>query len=135
MQYVVLIGRIFFSLIFVLSGQVHFSHNALEYALTKGVIFAPVLVPFSGIMAIIGGISIILGYKARWGALLIVLFLVPVTLVMHNFWALSDPMAARLQHTMFMKNLSMLGGALIITYFGSGPMSLDAWLKNRKTRK
>jgi len=59
------------------------------------------------------------------GALLLVLFLVPVTFTMHNFWAVQDPMMALMQQAMFMKNLSMLGGALLIAYFGSGPASLD----------
>jgi putative oxidoreductase len=46
--------------------------------------------------------------------------------MMHRFWAVSDPMAARIQQLMFMKNLSMLGGALLIAHFGAGPVSLDA---------
>jgi putative oxidoreductase len=44
---------------------------------------------------------------------------------MHNFWIATDPMARMIQMAMFMKNLSMLGAALIIAYFGSGPFSLD----------
>jgi putative oxidoreductase len=72
-----------------------------------------------------GGLSILAGYKARYGAWLIVLFLLPVTVMMHNFWASAEPMAARIQYIMFMKNLSMLGGALLIVYSGSGPFNLD----------
>ena len=87
---------------------------------------ATVLVPISGILALIGALSIMLGYKAKWGALLLVIFLVPVTLMMHNFWAISDPMMAQMQMAMFMKNVSMLGCAMIISYFGAGPLSLDA---------
>jgi putative oxidoreductase len=49
-----------------------------------------------------------------------------VTLMMHNFWAIADPQMAQLQQGMFMKNLSMLGGALLIAHFGAGPVSLDA---------
>jgi putative oxidoreductase len=55
-----------------------------------------------------------------------VLFLVPVTLMMHRFWATTDPMMASIQQVMFMKNLSMLGGALLLTHFGAGPLSFDA---------
>ena len=44
---------------------------------------------------------------------------------MHAFWAISDPMMRMVQQAMFMKNLAMLGGALLITYFGAGPVSLD----------
>jgi putative oxidoreductase len=59
-----------------------------------------------------------------------VLFLIPVTLMMHKFWAVTDPMTAQIQMIMFMKNVSMLGGALLTTQFGAGPFSLDA----RRTR-
>jgi len=45
---------------------------------------------------------------------------------MHNFWAVKDPMMAQMQMAMFMKNVSMLGGALLISQFGAGPLSLDA---------
>jgi len=57
---------------------------------------------------------------------LIVLFLVPVTLMMHRFWGISDPMQAQTQMIMFMKNVSMLGGALVISQLGAGPLSFDA---------
>jgi putative oxidoreductase len=87
---------------------------------------ASILVPFSGVLAFAGGLSILLGYRAKLGAWLIVLFLVPVTLMMHNFWAVHDPMMAQIHMGMFMKNMSMLGGALVISQFGAGPFSLDA---------
>jgi putative oxidoreductase len=74
---------------------------------------------------VVGGLSILLGYRARLGAWLIVLFLIAVT-PLHNFWAVHDPMMAQIQMTMFMKNISMLGGALLISQFGAGPVSLDA---------
>jgi putative oxidoreductase len=45
---------------------------------------------------------------------------------MHKFWGITDPMTAQIQMIMFMKNVSMLGGALLISQFGSGPLSLDA---------
>ena len=77
-------------------------------------------------MAFAGGLSIVLGYKAKLGAWLIILFLVPVTLMMHNFWTIKDPMMRRMQQLMFMKNLSMLGAALLIAYFGAGPLSIDS---------
>ena len=79
-----------------------------------------------GVLAVLGGLSILLGYRAKLGASLIVLFLIPVTLMMHKFWTIPDPMLAQIQMVMFMKNVSMLGGALLITQFGAGPFSLDA---------
>jgi putative oxidoreductase len=45
---------------------------------------------------------------------------------MHKFWTISDPGAAMQQQAMFMKNVSILGAALMIAYFGAGPISIDA---------
>jgi len=87
---------------------------------------AGLLVPASGILALVGGLSILLGYRAKMGAWLLVLFLVPVTVMMHNFWAVKDPLMAQMQMAMFLKNVTMLGGALLISQLGAGPWSFDA---------
>jgi putative oxidoreductase len=104
----------------------HFSGKMVGYAAAAGVPFPSLAVPASGLVAIAGGLSVLLGYRARIGAWLLVLFLVPVTLTMHNFWAVKDPMMAQMQMAMFMKNLALLGAALLISQFGTGPWSLDA---------
>ena len=85
---------------------------------------AGVLVPISGVLCILGAISIILGYKTRIGATMIIVFLVPVTLVFHHFWTVADPGARQMQMIDFMKNISLLGGAMIILVHGAGPLSL-----------
>jgi len=126
----VLLGRLFFALMFLVSGAGHFAKPTIAYAAAQGVPLASVAVPLSGLLAVVGGLSILLGYHARIGAWVIVIFLVPVTFMMHKFWAVSDPMMAQMQMSMFMKNISMLGGALLISQFGAGPLSLDA----RRTR-
>jgi putative oxidoreductase len=125
MKFVVLIGRILFSLIFITGGFNHFKEQTIQYGASHGVIMPHVSVPVAGIIAILGGISIMLGFKAKSGAWLIVAFLVPVTLAMHNFWAITDPQEHQTQLVMFMKNTSMLGAALLIAYFGAGPLSID----------
>jgi len=125
MKFIVPIGRVFYSLIFINSGIFHFSQMAVDYANSQGVPMATVLVPVSGIMAIVGGLSIFLGYKAKWGAWLIIAFLIPVTLMMHAFWKIDDATEHQVQMTMFMKNTSMLGAAFLIAWFGAGPVSLD----------
>jgi putative oxidoreductase len=122
---VVLLGRIFFAAIFLMAAPNHFTNQAIQYAASQGVPLASIAVPLSGIMAIAGALSVLLGYHARIGAWLLVLFLIPVTLMMHAFWRVTDPAMAQTQMIMFMKNLSMLGGALLITQFGAGPFSLD----------
>ena len=128
MNYLVLVGRILYALIFVMAGPGHFTANTIAFAASKGVPLASIAVPLSGIIATAGGLSIAAGYKAKWGGWLIVLFLIPVTVMIHNFWAMTDPNMAQVNQIMFMKNLSMLGAALLITYFGSGPLSVN----NRK---
>ncbi len=125
MKYLVPLGRILYAAIFAMSAPGHFEPATIAYAASKGVLFPSILVPASGVIALAGALSIILGYKARLGSLLLVIFLVPVTLAMHNFWDVADPMAHQIQRIMFMKNLSMLGTALLIAYFGAGPLSLD----------
>jgi putative oxidoreductase len=126
MRSLALAGRVAFGAIFLLTAFGHFSPQTISYAAQQGIPFASFLVPASGLLAFAGGLSVILGYRARLGAWLLVAFLVPVTLTMHAFWAVQEPMMAQMQQAMFMKNLSMLGGALIIAYFGAGPLSLDA---------
>ncbi len=123
---VVFAGRLLFSFIFIFGGLNNFSHQTVAYAAAQGVPLASIAVPFSGVLAMAGGLSILLGYRARIGAWLVALFLVAVTPAMHNFWAVKDPMMAQMQMIMFLKNLSMLGGALLISHFGAGPWSLDA---------
>jgi len=131
MRYSVLAGRLLYSLIFVMASLGHFSQGTINYAAAHGVPFATVAVPVSGILSLLGGLSVALGYKAKWGAGLLALFLIPVTVMLHNFWAIQDPVTAQMHQVMFMKNVSMLGGALLIFNFGSGPLSLDAWQRVR----
>ena len=131
MKYLILLARIFFSIIFILAGFGHFSSASIGYAASSGVPLASVFVPLSGVIALLCGLSIILGYKVKWTAWLLVIFLVPVTFTMHQFWAVSDPMMAAVQQAMFFKNISMIGAAILISYFGTGPLSVDEWLKTR----
>jgi len=121
---VIFLGRLLFVLIFVMAGFSHFNKQTIAFAASQGVPAASLLVPASGILALLGGLSILSGYRAKLGAWLIVIFLIGVT-PLHKFWGISDPMMQQMQMVMFMKNLAMLGGALLITQFGSGPWSLD----------
>jgi putative oxidoreductase len=123
---VVVLGRFLFALIFLFAAPNHFTRQTIVFSASQGVPWAAIAVPLSGVVAIAGGLSILLGYRAKLGAWLIVLFLVPVTLMLHKFWTVQDPMMAQIQMILFMKNVSMLGGALLISQFGAGPFSLDA---------
>lgn len=122
---VALLGRFLFALIFLMAAPNHFKSQTVAYAAGQGVPLASITVPLSGVLALVGGFSVLLGYRAKIGASLIALFLIGVTPLMHPFWNVTDPMMHQMQMIMFMKNLAMLGGALLITQFGSGPLSLD----------
>jgi putative oxidoreductase len=135
MRYLPLTGRILYSFIFLNTLLGHFSEKAIGYAASKGVPMPAILVPLSAIIAAAGAVSIILGYKTRIGAWLIVLFLVPVTFMMHAFWKETDPMQMQMQVGNFLKNLSLLGAALLLAYFGPGPVSLDEKLPAIPPRK
>ena len=99
--------------------------ETIAYAASNAVLFAPILVPVSGVMAIVAGLSILLGYRAKFGAWLAAFSLVCVTPAVHNFWTVTDPAMHQIELIQFLKNLSMLGGALLITQVSSGPWSLD----------
>ena len=128
-----LFGRQLFSIIFILSSASHFKPLTVQYAAHHGVPFAGLLVPLSGLVALVGGLSVLLGYQTRLGAWLLTIFLIPVTLVMHNFWAAAGASAFQVERALFLRNVALLGGALLIGYFGGGPLSLDV-LMRRETQ-
>ena len=132
MRYAVLAGRQLFSIVFIVASARHFNPQTIASAAQHSVPLPSVLVPLSGVIALAGGLSVLLGYRTRFGAWLLVIFLVPVTLMMHNFWAVSDPATWQIEKMMFMKNVTMLGGALLISHYGAGPLSLDAFVEGER---
>lgn len=127
MKYVPLIGRFLFSIVFILSGLNHIFklHQMSQYTASMGVPLPTVATLVTGLMILLGGLSILLGYKVKIGAILLIVFLVPTTFIAHAFWSINDPMQSQMQMIMFMKNLFMTGGAFIFYYFGTGPLSLE----------
>ena len=81
---------------------------------------------------IVGSLSVLLGLKARFGAGLLLAFLVLAIYFFHAFWNL-EGQEQQMQTIQFMKNLSMAGAMLFIMANGAGPMSVDAWLAKRTT--
>ncbi len=126
LAWLVPIGRVLFALIFIMSGFSHFSSQTIAYAASQGVPAAGFFVPLAGVLAVVGGLGVAFGFQTRIAALLLVVFLVPVTFKMHAYWTVQDAMAAMGQRIHFMKNVSMLGAALFLIYFGGGPVSFDA---------
>jgi putative oxidoreductase len=126
LRFVVPIGRVLFALIFVMASPELLTGGSVGYAAQHGVPQAVFAVPLAGLVALLGGLSVVFGYHARAGAWLLFLFLVPVTFYMHAFWKESDPTAVMMQEVQFMKNLALIGATLMLTFFGPGPISFDA---------
>ena len=127
MKCIPLIGRFFYSLMFIFAGFANLVKlsEASKYAASMGVPAPTVAVLISHLMILAGGLSILLGYKVKIGSILLIIFLIPTTLIMHRFWGIEDPQMVQIQMIMFMKNLSMAGGALIFYYYGTGPFSIE----------
>ena len=110
-----LIGRIIVGLYYISSGIRHFTHlNMMAgYAGSKGVPLPKLAVPGSGALLVIGGLSLLLGYQPVIGIAAVVLFLIGVSPMMHNFWAVQDPMQKMAEMVNFTKNMALLGSALM----------------------
>lgn len=121
-NWTLLLARIFLSAIFFKSGF----DKIFDFAGTEK-FMASAGVPFPGLLLIptiaielLGALSILLGYKTRWGAIALIVFMVPTTLIFHtNF-------AERIQVIQFMKNLAIVGGLLMLVGGEPGEISLDA---------
>ena len=116
MNAVLLVGRILFALIFINSGIAHLTKTAAMtgYAQYKKVPAAKLSVIVTGLMMLVGGVFIVLGFYADLGALLIAAFLIPAALIMHKFWAETDATAKQNESIGFFKDLSLAGAALVL---------------------
>ncbi len=110
----VTLGHILFGGYFLYSGIMHFAKNAMMagYAGSKGVPSPSLAVYVSGAMIILGGFGVLTQIYVTESLSLIVIFLIPVTLKMHQFWKESDPMMKMGEMTNFLKNTALLGAAL-----------------------
>jgi putative oxidoreductase len=110
------IGRIFFGGYFIMGGINHFRHLEMMsgYAQSKGTPYPKYSVAFSGILLLIGGASLLLNVLPGLGLISLVLFLVPVTIIMHAPWKVQDPQAKMSETINFMKNIALLGAVLIL---------------------
>ena len=129
------LGRLLLCTIFVLSAVgnkiPHFGDGA-KVMESAGVPAPQLLLVGAIVFLVAGSLSVIAGYKARVGAILLLTFLVLASYYFHPFWKL-EGQAQQEQMIHFMKNLSMMGAMLFIVANGSGPMSVDSWLHRRAT--
>lgn len=116
MDIVFLIGRIIVGLYYVSAGARHFTSLKMYagYAASKGVPAPNIGVPVSGALLIVGGALLGLGFYPTIGAICILLFLLPTTFVMHNFWAVRDPQQKMNDMVNFTKNWALMGYTLMI---------------------
>ena len=123
------VGRLILAAIFVMSalGKIGNWEGTSGYMASKGMPLASLFLLGAVALEVLGGASIILGFKARLGALLLMVFLIPATLIFHNFWAF-DGQQMQEQMAHFLKNLSILGGLLFVATYGVGSFSLDSRL-------
>jgi len=123
---IALAGRVLLAVLFIGSGlgKAGAYQATAQYMAASGVPAVSALLPLTILVEVGAGLLLALGYKARWAALVLFLFLIPVTLVFHAFWGL-DPQAAQMQQMHFMKNVAIMGGMLVVLALGPGRWSLE----------
>ena len=126
MKVLACIGRISFALVFLATGVSDFWDSTISYAGSQGISLPDLFIPLSGMFSILGALFILFGYKAKLGAWLIMLFVLPIAFMTDKFWLAPNPQQMAVQMNDFIKDLSMLSGALLFAYFGAGPLSFDA---------
>jgi putative oxidoreductase len=126
--FISLVGRILLVLIFLQSGigKIGNFGGTAQYMTKYGMPNITFFLLGAIFFELVGSLTVILGYFTRFGALLLIIFLIPTTLIFHtNF-------ADRVQVIMFMKNVSMFGGCLLLLSAGPGRLSLDYFLRGKK---
>nr|WP_256381145.1 DoxX family protein [Myxosarcina sp. GI1] len=121
MKYVALAARVCLCLIFLKAGISHLLGFGQTVAMMagNGLPIPNVLLAFTVIFQILGGLSLLLGYQVRIGSILLIIFLIPATLVFHN------PIADPSQLNDFLKNIGLIGGLLMVIAVGAGALSID----------
>lgn len=123
-----LLGRLCLIAIFLMSAvgnKIPKFNDVSAYMGAEGVPMPNIMLTGAIVFLIAGSLSILLGFKARLGATLLLLFLGFATYWFHDFWTFEDPAEVQQQTISFMKNLALMGAMLMIIARGSGPMSID----------
>jgi putative oxidoreductase len=122
-RYSMLVGRILIAAIFIMSGigKIADPQGTQQYMQAMGMTWATTLFYVGAIVIELGGgLSLLLGYWTRAGAIALILFMIPTTLLFHTNFADQNQMIH------FLKNLAMFGGLFYVAAHGAGPLSLDA---------
>jgi putative oxidoreductase len=130
---IVLLGRVALGAIFVKSGlQKLMALSAFAASLAnRGIPQSSTWAVIGATVEFVGGLMIVTGFRVRPASLLMVLFVIVATGISHRYWELADAAAQRAQESQFFKNLSILGGFLLLYVCGAGRFSLDTLLRRR----
>ena len=111
-----IIGRVIFGLYFAYSGFNHLKNgkSMIGYAASKKVPLPKLAIYGTGILLLLGGLGVTFAYHRTISLGLIIIFLIPTTIFMHDFWNETDPMARMSQRINFLKNIALLGAALLV---------------------
>ncbi len=115
MEYINILGRILFGGYFIYSGYHHFRFMKMMvgYSQSKKIPLANIAVPVTGLMLIAGGLSYLLDFHVTLGSLILIAFLLPTSFLMHNFWAIEDPMQKMGENVNFNKNIALIGALIL----------------------
>lgn len=127
---IALAGRVLLTLPFLRSGLTKIAdfEGTAGFMRAEGMVLVPLLLVAATVLEVGGGLFVAAGYRARLGALALIVFLIPTTLIFHDFWTFTGP-AAEMQKGYFLSNLALLGGLSMVAAFGSGAISVDAKTK------
>ena len=124
--YVSLAGRILLALMFIPAGFGKLTNigGTAGYIASGGLPFPSVLAVLVGALELFGGLALVIGFKVRWVGLAMALFTLAASMLFHPFWSVPEAqqMVTKL---LFMKNISVVGGMLLISALGAGALSLD----------
>jgi putative oxidoreductase len=122
-----LVGRILISAIFIFEAtdSIMFADKTKMTMAEYGITWRPDLLLYTSIVAlVIGAIMLLIGYRIRFGVWLLLLYWLPVTFIVYSFW--NDPVEVqRLHAILFMKNIAIAGGLLMIAAHGGGKYSIQ----------
>ncbi len=123
----ILIGRVLISLLFLWSAveKMRHWHQCTEKMKARGVPQVQVVMPVGLILSIIGGLSVLLGFWPRFGAILLLIFAIWTTYWTHRFWEIKEHEARKIEKLFFMKSLAIIGGLLIILAVGAGSFGFN----------
>ncbi len=123
---IALIGRVLLALMFLLSGigKIGGFEGTVGYISSVGLPLPSVLAAGSLVLEVVGGVALIVGFKTRWAALALALFTVAAAVLFHNYWSMPAGQQM-MQQVIFMKNMAVTGGLLMLAVAGPGAWSVD----------